>query len=1242
MWNIWVDTGGTFTDCMGIDDQKKVHRLKILSSSVLRGQVIEQLESKKLRIKASWEISSVFLDYELRLLDNPEVYRITDILDDVITLDKVVISKRTATFEITANEPVPILAARILTKTPIHLRLPKIAMRLGTTKGTNALLEKKGAEVVFITTKGFKDLLKIGNQQRPDIFSLNINKPKPLYKSVIEIDERIDSEGNVIKSIESEQLRIDLKKVIEKGYSPAVTFLNSYQNDVHEKKLSELLSKLGARHSSISTEISNVIKIVPRATTTVVNAYLAPVMTKYLGGIEKLLPENSLKIMSSSGAIINSNEFYPKDCLLSGPAGGIIGAANIAQQCGVAKLVSFDMGGTSTDVSIYDGKISYTYETVVADATIQSPAIDIETIAAGGGSICTLSNDNLEVGPESAGANPGPACYGNGGPLTITDINLLAGRLVANSLPIPVDIFSSEEVIRQIITQLDETTDSDEIVMSLLKIANEKMASAINKLATKKGVELKELALTTFGGAGGQHACDIAEILGINQIIIPYDAGILSAYGIGMADFDKIYSKLLLRPLKHQSFHEDWQELLFRAFNDFKIADFEKDQVKIKHKYYYVRFKGQDVSLEIDGVTCDDIVEAFKKAYQNQFGHWIENRDIEVESIKLVSAIFSNTEVLKKNGLMDNYHPEKINSQESLVNGKRIETPIYKWEKLRSRAEISGPAILISDNCTVYIKTGWDLRLNESNTALLRMVKDQLDDRSIALNEANRTLFQNRFENIVEQMGATLERTSFSVNIKERLDFSCALLDNQGSLIVNAPHIPVHLGSLGLCVRKVTEKLKIDEGDIIITNHPGFGGSHLPDVTLISGVFYQGQLIGYVANRAHHSEIGGKTPGSMPVDATKLEEEGVLIPPMYLLKKGKSRMGEVEKVFTSAKYPSRSLDENMADILASISSINSGIQGLKSLCKAHGSENVLRNMSSIKNHANSILLQKLGSMSPGLFCASEKLDDGSLLEVSIEVKSDHLSFDFSGSSQIHPNNLNATDAIVQSVVLYVLRLLVGEDIPLNEGLLLSVSIHLPEGMLNPDFSQPYPPAIVGGNTEVSQRLTDTILKALELSACSQGTMNNLLFGDDKFGYYETIGGGTGAGINFHGHDAIHQHMTNTKITDPEILELRYPVTLRRFSVRANSGGKGFYNGGDGIIREFCFKRKLTVTLLTQHRKIAPYGLKGGEEAKKGVQYITKKDGLKLALNSCDQVQVNHGDILTIETPGGGGYGSADE
>jgi 5-oxoprolinase (ATP-hydrolysing) len=1305
-FKIAIDTGGTFTDCIALDSDSKIHTCKVLSNSTLRGTINFVLDSKTIRVTHSWQVKKdIFTHYHFRLLNGPlspasvrddakdvhifdlkiEKY---DFENSIIHLNKS-LPKDTpfqgVAFEITAFEEAPILAARLITQTPLHEALPPLTFRLGSTKGTNALLERKGAKTALFVTEGFKDLLLIGNQQRPDLFALEIIKKKPFYTEGVEISERLNADGSALKPLNINDLDITIKKLKKQNIeSIAVSLMHSYRNNAHEFLLKKELEK-HFKYVSISSDLSQLIKYQHRTETTVINAYLKPIIQNYLNQITEKLLENSLKVMSSAGSLLNANTFQPKDSLLSGPAGGIVGAATIAKMSGFSKILTFDMGGTSTDVARYDGDFDYCFETSINDATVFAPALNIETVAAGGGSICYFDGYKLCVGPQSAGATPGPACYGAGGPLTITDVHLLLGRLDAAQFGIPVVVEAAAAALKDMENLIFKTTkkrlETTEILRGLLTIADERMADAIKKISTSKGYDPKEYALLTFGGAGGLHACNLAQLLDIQSVIIPQYAGLLSAYGILNALTERFAERQILKTTKqilYETLENEIQNLSKEAIAKVALEVGENVKIEVKKALIYCRLKGQDAAIEID--FNEHYLVDFKTKYKKTYSHWVENRDVEIESIRVIA-----TEIKPKNAIKINekgapqsresrdvvppYFPFPNHFTSAFFDKNKKDIPVFLRENLKVGACVNGFALVLDRFSTTVVESGFSYQIDAHGTAILKNVKTE---NNLIKNNHNTQildleLFTNRFTAIAENMGVMLQRTALSVNVKERLDFSCAILDAEGELIANAPHIPVHLGSLGVCVREVLKYIKIEKGDTIITNHPAFGGSHLPDVTLITGVYSddknaqntqntvdegnpekggkEGHLIGYVCNRCHHAEIGGIRPASMPPDATLLVQEGVIIPPVYLVKNGVTDWDSIIYTLTKSRYPTRAIEENLADLKAALASNLNGVEALVRLAKVHSLDTIHFYMKNLKDLTRGKLKNALqSSFTEGVYEAEERMDDGTLLKVKISYFNDKLTFDFTGTSPVHKGNLNANRAIVNSVVIYILRLLIKENLPLNEGIMQNVTLILPKNSIlspkiqkNGENTEGYP-AVVGGNVETSQRLTDTILKALGIIACGQGTMNNVLFGNDTFGYYETICGGSGAGEGFHGTDAVHTHMTNTRITDPEILEFRYPVRLDYFKIRKNSGGNGQYKGGNGIERKLTFLTPISLSILSQHRRIAPFGLSGGTSGIKGKQFIIFKNGTQKTMKGIDGIDLNEGDSLIIKTPGGGGWG----
>jgi len=1249
-YEIYIDTGGTFTDVLAYADDNRVYKLKILSKGSLRGKIVSRQADKTYQIKENWHLEKDILrGFTFTLLrDAAKTFRV-DAFDpkrNLLTLDRPIEFDKSLLnlpFEISSGEEAPVLAARIITQTSLSAAFPPLKMQLGTTKGTNALLESKGSKSVLFTTKGFGDLLKIGTQQRPGIFSLVIPPKQILPARIVEIDERLAADGSVLISLDENKYKKTLQKLNEEGFtSAAVAFLHSWKNSEHEIRFRQLLEKYGFRYISISSDLSPLIKILERTQTTTVNAYLDPIINNYLNGIMQYTGKRLL-VMNSAGGLVPADEFYPKDSLLSGPAGGVVGAVNVGKQCGRKNLITFDMGGTSTDVSRYSEQFDYQYEIAFGNARVFSPAIAIETVAAGGGSICTFDGFKMTVGPESAGAYPGPACYGAGGPLTLTDINLLSGRLDVKSFGIPVDLEAAgirlEELIHEMAMKTGKTPKKEKILAGFLSIANEIMAGAIRKISVSKGFNPADYALLAFGGAGGLHACAIADSLGVGEIIVPADAGILSAAGIGQARLEKRSEQQLLLDFEDEKSHLDFY---FKKLGDELFSSVPANEFEISQRKLFLRFKGQDSSLPVDwNGDSRACLQSFHEAYQKLFGHWIDNRPIEIESIRISIQSKEQHHVGKTDSMLLKSKAKVHHYQNGFTGLEWEKVPVYLKTEMKPGNSIAGPALITDDKSTSFLEKYWQADVDGFGNLILKKTSHQKEITPKKQFETQLELFTNRFKMLAENMGAVLQRTALSVNIKERMDFSCALLDKNGYLVANAPHIPVHLGGLGICVREVMKDFTFSPGDTLVTNHPAYGGSHLPDVTLITPVFdKKDNLLAFVVNRAHHAEIGGIAPGSMPPSATRLSEEGVVIAPTYLAKHGKVLWYQMEQLFKSGKYPSRSVPENMADLKAALAANYNGQNAFLQMLDDYGEEEVLQYMRALRDMATNKMRHVLSGFPNGEYRAAEKLDDGSLIQVKITIREDKIHFDFSGSSPVHPGNMNANRAIVNSVIIYVMRLLLNEDIPLNDGLMEPVSMNLPTGLLNPVFGDNPDecPAVVGGNVEISQRLTDTLLKAFGIAACSQGTMNNVLFGNRHFGYYETVAGGVGATKNSDGASAVHQHMTNTRITDPEIMEYRYPIRIKRFEIRHESGGRGNHKGGNGVVREYEFLDDMELSILSQHRKFAPYGMAGGEAGMTGEQWLINARGEKKPLRGITQLKVHKKDVFLLKTPGGGGFG----
>jgi 5-oxoprolinase (ATP-hydrolysing) len=1263
-----IDTGGTFTDCIGVLPDGTFVRCKVLSNSTIRGSAQILDDQHTIKIDTGYSVKNNFYKgYDLSFTGKPKSkYRI---ISSVGTDNSLELEQRVP-FEpgtflpaiIHSNEEAPVFAARLLTDTSPDDQFPPLNMRLSTTKGTNSLLERNGGKTLFLVTEGFADLLKIRNQQRPELFTLNIRKPIPFYSKIVEVNERLDAGGKVIKPLDAENLSELLKPLVKDIDAAAVCFMHAYKNPEHEQLAASVLKDLGVLRVSTSSGLSSSIKMVPRAITADINAFLAPVMESYLENILSTIGKSSLKVMTSAGTLAASESYKPVDGLLSGPAGGVIGAAAIGNRNGFRKIISFDMGGTSTDVSRYDGEMDRIYEHRVGDAVLSAPAVDIETVAAGGGSICRFDGVSLTVGPESAGADPGPACYGLGGPLTLTDVNLLSGRLSPGNFKISIRLDAAESALNRVMQEVNsdraEPLTEKEVLEGFLDIANERMAQAIRSISVQKGFDPAEYTLVAFGGAGAQHALSVAGKLGMKSVLIPADAGLLSAYGLNRAQREEYAMSQDLTSLDEieGDLERCFEKLEFEAFNKLSDQGVGREKIDLAHRLIFMRFSGQDNSLQIEWKqdADTDLMSLFRNEYSRQYGHWPEARNVEVEALRVIAREKESGE--GDESVYKHVTDEPVQTAEPSALDEKGGFSVFQSGQFDEGAKVSGPALILDPFSTSVIESGWSAELQADKTWIVKKtVPDEEDIAGERSTEVNLQLYTNRFRSLADQMGEMLRKTALSVNVKERLDYSCALLDSDGYLVVNAPHIPVHLGAMGTCVRSLIRALKnepggflharddskeLKEGDILITNHPGYGGSHLPDVTIVTPVFHNGDRIGFVASRAHHAEIGGSRPGSMPPDATRLSDEGVVIPPAFLSQSGTFYWSEIRNLLENSRRPSRSIMENIADIEAAVAANHRGVVELKNLADRFGGSELKEYMQRIRKYASIRLKSALQKLDPGIYRAEERLDDGSLLKIVCTLSGSDLTVDFTGTEGVNPGNLNANPSIVNSVLMYVLRLIVDEPLPLNDGLLDPVKVILPVCILNPDFpSDPdLCPAVVGGNTETSQRLTDTLLKAFGMAACSYGTMNNVLFGNEKFGYYETVAGGTGAGEGFDGADGVHQHMTNTRAADPEILEHRYPVRLDKYAIREYSGGSGKWKGGDGLIREMTFLEPISLSVLTQHRLVAPYGLKGGENGQTGSQRVEFRSGKRLQMKWRDGEELRTGDRFILHTPGGGGFG----
>lgn len=1164
-WQVRIDVGGTFTDGWALSPNKEEYRCKVLSSGIIRMKVSS--------IEEGWISCGRPLGPQRSGLEGFRTKAGAEVVESnpaegLIRLNgQAVVGEY---LELETGEESAVVAARLLTGCGLGSSFPPCDLRVATTRGTNALLEGKGEPVDLITSAGFESLLEIRDQRRPDIFELGPAQAVPVTRKVIGIPGRVDRQGEILEALET-----DLLQSSEPGKAMAVVLIHADRFSNHEREVARVLREKGCSHVSVSHELAPVIRLWPRMETTVANAYLSPIMGEFVDRIKEALPGTPVSLMTSAGQLKSMETFRAVDSLLSGPAGGVAGATALSSAAGLSKVLTFDMGGTSTDVARITGDPRYRYEQEVGPVRVLAPAIKIETVAAGGGSICQWRNGGLEVGPESAGSNPGPACYGRGGPLTVTDVNLLLGLMDEGRAGIPLDRQAAQSRLEELCCEIGDGCDPDSLLLGLRRIAINHMAEALRLVSTREGYDCRDHALVAFGGAGPQHVCSLASELGIGTILIPGDAGLLSAWGLHQAGDREIRTKQVLAPL---------DDRVGEMIGELGGGE------SIHRCLFELRLKGQDSCLEIETapeVCREELENKFSERYQVLYGYERPpEREIEWVTLRV--------EMVGANCLVEE---EEFSSGE-LVEGLRIEQDAFS---------------------TLVLEPGWKIYRGDKGSLRLEWEGGKSEGVTKNLEVVEAELFRRKFEGVVEEMGELLRRTALSTNIKERLDYSCALLDADGFLVVNAPHIPVHLGALGLCVRKVSEEHDWREGDCIVVNHPAFGGSHLPDVTVISSVLVEGELIAFVANRAHHAEIGGKSPGSMPPDATCLAEEGVVIPPTSF-----------EEIGPSFFQGSRSPADNQADLTAQVSANRHGVRAVMRLVEESSSGIVSCHMKGLFQRSSQLLRESLSAFEGG--AAGDCLDDGSEIRVKIS-RGDGLKVDFRGSAAIHPRNLNATPAIVRSAVLYALRLWVNEDIPLNEGLLKEVEIITDTGILNPELDRdPLKcPAVVGGNVETSQRLVDVLLEALGIQSNGQGTMNNFLFGNDRFGFYETMGGGGGAGPGWNGRSGCHVHMSNTAITDAEVLEERYPVRVREFAIRKGSGGPGTFHGGDGLIREIEFLESMTVSLLTQRRDERPKP--NGQPGKQSIC----RNGIWSDLPGIASIEVSEGDRIRIETPGGGGW-----
>jgi 5-oxoprolinase (ATP-hydrolysing) len=1140
------------------------------------------------------------------------------------------------------------------------------AVKMGTTVATNALLERKGDRTVLLITKGFRDALRIGYQNRPHLFARRIVLPELLYERVVEIDERFTAAGKALRPVDLDGARSALADAYGAGIrSVAIVFLHGYRHHDHEDAVAALAREIGFTQVSVSHQVSPLMKLVGRGDTTVVDAYVSPILRRYVERIAAELGGTRLMFMQSNGGLADARFFQGKDSILSGPAGGIVGAARTAAMAGFDKIISFDMGGTSTDVAHYTGEYERTFETLVAGVRMRAPMMRIHTVAAGGGSILHFDGARYRVGPDSAGADPGPVCYRRGGPLTVTDANVMAGKIQPAFFPRifgpngdeRLDAEGVRERFEALAAEIEAASGDRrppvEVAEGFLKIAVDNMANAIKKVSIQRGHDVTEYTLNCFGGAGGQHACLVADALGISRVFIHPYAGVLSAYGMGLADHR------VMRERAVESILRDGLVGELEATADALAADASKELVRqgidpsriTAARKLHVRYEGTDSPLIVDLADRGAIVAAFEDAHWRHYGFIAPEKRHIVEAIT-VEVIGGAPEVEEPEveepelaaAAAGGAAPEALAEVEMFTAGAGHATRVYDRDHLAPGCRIAGPAIVIDANATTIVEPGWSAEVTRRNHLILTRVEPRPGQAKVGT-EADPVMlevFNNLFMSIAEQTGVVLQNTAYSVNIKERLDFSCAIFDPDGDLVANAPHIPVHLGSMSESVKTVCEQRRgtIEPGDVFVLNTPYNGGTHLPDITVITPVFDDAgeHILFYVASRGHHAELGGITPGSVPPYSTHIDEEGVLIDNFQLVAGGHLREAEIEELFTTAPYPTRNFRNNLADLKAQIAANEKGVQELRKMVAHFGLDVVHAYMQHVQDNAEESVRRVLDVLKDGSFTC--EMDSGARIAVAIKVDREarEAVIDFTGTSAQLKSNFNAPTAVCMAAVLYVFRLMVDDDIPLNGGCLKPLKVIIPDGSM---LSPKYPAAVVAGNVETSQAITDTLLGALGLMAASQGTMNNFTFGNDaEYQNYETICGGSGAGPGYDGTSAVHTHMTNTRATDPEILEWRYPVILESFSIRRGSGGGGRYRGGDGIIRRVRFLEPMTAAIVSGHRKVPPYGMAGGEPGKAGRNYVERADGTVEELGGTDMTEMNPGDVFVIETPGGGGYGEA--
>jgi 5-oxoprolinase (ATP-hydrolysing) len=1190
-WQFWVDRGGTFTDIVARRPDGRLLTHKLLSDNVAR-------------------------------YDDAAVAGVRALLGD-------------------SREPVD-------------------AVRMGTTVATNALLERKGERTLLVITRGFRDALRIAYQNRPHIFARRIELPELLDERVVEVDERVAADGTVLRAPDLDALAGPLRQAYDDGIrAVAVVCLHSHLHPAHERAIGELAARTGFPQISLSSEVSPLMKLVPRGDTAVVDAYLSPVLRRYVRHVADELRGVRLMFMQSNGGLTEAGQFRGKDAILSGPAGGIVGMARMSQRAGFDRVIGFDMGGTSTDVSHFAGEYERVFTTRIAGVRLRAPMLDIHTVAAGGGSVLHFDGSRYRVGPDSAGADPGPACYRAGGPLTVTDANVMLGRIQPGHFPAvfgpggdqPLDAGLVRDRFTALAREIHEHTGDErtpeQVAEGYLQIAVANIANAVKRISVQKGHDITRYALTTFGGAGGQHACRVAESLGIRTVLVPPMAGVLSALGIGLADTTAMREQSVEAPLEAAAMpgvRKTADDLEAAARAELVAEDIPEDRIRVTRRAQ-VRYDGTDTTLTVELTEPDAMRCAFEERHRATYSFTLD-RPIVVEALSVEATGITAPPDLSALAPYEG-RPAAPDTVRLHTGGSWRDVPLHRREALPPGEAVTGPAIITESGATTVVDDGWRaVATDDGHLVMERVAVTESSDLDTKVDPVLLEVFNNLFMSIAEQMGARLESTAQSVNIKERLDFSCALFDPDGNLVANAPHIPVHLGSMGTSVKEVIRRrgASMRPGDTYAVNDPYHGGTHLPDVTVITPVFdtdaptdtqSHPKILFYVASRGHHAEIGGIAPGSMPAHSRTIDEEGVLFDNWLLAENGRFREEETRRLLTEARHPSRNPSTNLADLRAQIAANQKGVDEVRRMIGEFGLDVVQAYMRHVQDNAEEAVRRVIDALDDGEY--AYETDSGAVIRVRVRVDrvERRATIDFTGTSAQLTTNFNAPFAVVNAAVLYVFRTLVADDIPLNDGCLRPLDIVVPPGsMLAPEP----PAAVVAGNVETSQAITGALYAALGVQAEGSGTMNNVSFGNERHQYYETVASGSGAGDGFHGADVVQTHMTNSRLTDPEVLEWRLPVRLEEFAVRRGSGGAGRWRGGDGAVRRIRFLEPMTVSTLSQHRRVPPYGMAGGEPGALGANRVERNDGTVTDLGGSGSADVGPGDVLVIETPGGGGYG----